>query len=206
MMTMAFDTLKAMKRLTATGVEEAQAEAIIETVGGAMTESLATKDDLALLKADLTAEIAVGIAEVRTEIAESDTRNAERHAKIAEGIAEVRGEIAGSESRLETKIAEVRGEIAGSESRLETKIAEVRGDIAGSESRLETKIAEVRGDIAAEIAEGRGETAAGIAESDARNAERYAKIAEGQTTQLRWMVGCMIAIAGVLVSTLVLGT
>ena len=111
-MTMAFDTLKAMKRLTATGVEEAQAEAIIETVGGAMTESLATKDDLALLKADLTAEIAVGTAEVRTEIAESDTRNA----------------------------------------------------------------------------------------------ERYVKIAEGQTTQLRWMVGCMVAIAGVIVSTLLLGT
>ncbi len=129
-MTMAFDTLKAMKRLTATGVEEAQAEAIIETVGGAMTESLATKDDLALLKADLTAEIAVGTAEVRTEI------------------------------------------------------AEVRGDIVGAESRLETK----------------------IAESDTRNAERYVKIAEGQTTQLRWMVGCMVAIAGVIVSTLLLGT
>ncbi len=100
-MTMAFDTLKAMKRLTATGVEEAQAEAIIETVGGAMTESLATKDDLALLKADLTAEIAV----VRTEI-----------------------------ESLRTEIA------------------------------------------------------------------------KGQTTQLRWTVGSMVAIAGVIVSTLLLGT
>ena len=118
-MTMAFDTLKAMKRLTATGVEEAQAEAIIETVGGAMTESLATKDDLALLKADLTAEI-----------------------------------------------------------------AELGAGIAGTESRLETK----------------------IAESDTRNAERYVKIAEGQTTQLRWMVGCMVAAAGVIVSALLLGT
>ncbi len=138
-MTMAFDTLKAMKRLTATGVEEAQAEAIIETVGGAMTESLATKDDLALLKADLTAESAAGVAELDAGIA-------------------------GAESRLETKIAEVR-----------TEIAEVRGDIAGSESRLETKIESLR-----------------------------TEIAEGQTTQLRWMVGCMIAIAGVLVSTLLL--
>ncbi len=150
-MTMAFDTLKAMKRLTATGVEEAQAEAIIETVGGAMTESLATKDDLALLKADLTAESA------------------------------------GVESRLETKIAEGRGEtaagiaeldagIAGAESRLETKIESLRGDIAGTESRLETKIESLR-----------------------------TEIAEGQTTQLRWMVGCMVAIAGVLASTLLRG-
>ncbi len=75
MMTMAFDTLKAMKRLTAAGVEEAQAEAFIEIFCAAMTGSLATKNDLALLKADLTAEsaevrgeIAAGIAEVRTEI------------------------------------------------------------------------------------------------------------------------------------------
>ncbi len=78
----------------------------------------------------------------------------------------------------------MRGEIAGTESRLETKIAEVRteiaevrGDIAGTESRLETKIESLR-----------------------------TEIAEGQTTQLRWMVGCMVAIAGVIVSALLLGT
>ena len=106
MMTMAVDTLKAMKRLTAVGVEEAQAEAFIETFGAAMTESLATKDDLAFLKADLTAEIVAGIAEVRTE------------------IGEVRGEIAGAESRLETKIESVR-----------TEIAEVRTEIAESDAR-----------------------------------------------------------------------
>ncbi len=167
-MTMAFDTLKAMKRLTATGVEEAQAEAIIETVGGAMTESLATKDDLALLKADLTAESAAGTAELDAGIA-------------------------GAESRLETKIESLRGDIAGAAAEARAGIAEVRGEIAGTESRLETKIESLR-----------GETAAGIAEVRTEIAERYTKIAEGQTTQLRWMIGCMIAIAGVLVSTLVL--
>ncbi len=144
-MTMAFDTLKAMKRLTATGVEEAQAEAIIETVGGAMTETLATKDDLALLKADLTAESA------------------------------------GSESRLETKIESLRGEIAGTEGRLETKIA-------GTEGRLETKIAGTEGRLETKIE------------------SLSTEIAKGQITQLRWTVGCMVAIAGVLVSTLLLGT
>ncbi len=115
-MTMAFDTLKAMKRLTATGVEEAQAEAIIETVGGAMTESLATKDDLALLKADLTAE-----------------------------SAEVRTEIAGTEGRLETKIAEVRTEIAEVRGDITAAAAEARAGNAESDTRNAeryTKIAE----------------------------------------------------------------
>ena len=51
----------------------------------------------------------------------------------------------------------------------ELRAWQLRGEIVGAESRLETK----------------------IAESDARNAERYALIAEGQTTQLRWMIGCM---------------
>ncbi len=152
MMTMAFDTLKAMKRLTATGVEEAQAEAIIETVGGAMTETLATKDDLALLKADLTAESAAGTAELDAGIA-------------------------GAESRLETKIESLRGDIAGAAAEARAGIAEVRGEIAGTESRLETKIESLR-----------------------------TEIAEGQTTQLRWMVGCMVVIAGVIVSALLLGT
>ena len=61
----------------------------------------------------------------------------------------------------------------------------MRGEIAGTESRLETK----------------------IAESDARNAERYAKIAEGQDHAVA-LDGRLHDRdrAGVLVSTLLLGT
>ena len=51
----AFDTLKASRRLRDAGIEEAQAEALV----GAFTEdigaNLATKDDVALLRSDVAA-------------------------------------------------------------------------------------------------------------------------------------------------------
>lgn len=51
MSTLAFDTHKAVKNLRETGFEEAQAEAVVATVGAAMNESVATKTDVAELKA-----------------------------------------------------------------------------------------------------------------------------------------------------------
>ena len=54
-----FDTLKAARDLKAAGLEEAHAEAIVSTMGRAMSENLATKADIKALeqttKADLTA-------------------------------------------------------------------------------------------------------------------------------------------------------
>ena len=50
---LAFDTLKAAKTLKEAGFEEAQAEAVVAAVGGAMGENVATKADLAALEARL---------------------------------------------------------------------------------------------------------------------------------------------------------
>ena len=55
MTTLAFDTHAAVKALRQAGFEEAQAEAVVATVGGAMDENVATKADLHALKADLQA-------------------------------------------------------------------------------------------------------------------------------------------------------
>ena len=55
MTTLAFDTHKAVKKLRETGFEEAQAEAVVATVGAAMNESVATKTDVAELKSDFAA-------------------------------------------------------------------------------------------------------------------------------------------------------
>ena len=57
--TTVFDTHAAVKRLTAAGVAEPQAEAIVATCGEAAMarlDALATKTDLAELRADLRAE------------------------------------------------------------------------------------------------------------------------------------------------------
>lgn len=50
--TTAFDTLTTARKLKDAGIEDAQAEAITEAVRDAVTGSLATKVDIAELKAD----------------------------------------------------------------------------------------------------------------------------------------------------------
>lgn len=77
MTTLAFDTHAAVKALKEVGFEEAQAEAVVTTVGDAMTGNVATKADVTELRAaterdiaDLRAEMKHEIAELRTEMAE----------------------------------------------------------------------------------------------------------------------------------------
>ena len=53
MATATFDTLHAAKALTAAGFEAQQAEAITDTIRDAFTESVATKADIAELRADM---------------------------------------------------------------------------------------------------------------------------------------------------------
>ena len=60
-----FDTLHAAKALTAAGFEAQQAEAITDTIRETFTESVATKADIAEVKAeiaDLRAEVKADIA------------------------------------------------------------------------------------------------------------------------------------------------
>ena len=53
----AFDTLKAMRVLTAAGMQEPVAEAVVTTMNDAVTEGVATKADLANLESRLMTEI-----------------------------------------------------------------------------------------------------------------------------------------------------
>lgn len=55
-----FDTLTAARTLQAAGMEAAHAEAIVATMSQAVTEGVATKADIADLKADLL-KVAIGI-------------------------------------------------------------------------------------------------------------------------------------------------
>lgn len=57
MTAIAFDTLKAVKNLKAAGVDEAQAEAFVETVGSAINDNVATKTDLRELEQRMTIKL-----------------------------------------------------------------------------------------------------------------------------------------------------
>jgi hypothetical protein len=56
--TLTFDKLAYVDRLKAAGVGEREARALAEGLDQALREEVATKSDLAAVKADLTAEIA----------------------------------------------------------------------------------------------------------------------------------------------------
>lgn len=58
MTTLAFDTHAAVKTLREAGFEEAQAEAVVATVGDALSENVATTADLDALEQRMTAHIA----------------------------------------------------------------------------------------------------------------------------------------------------
>ena len=76
-MSVAFDTLKAARRLSEAGADEKLAEAIVGTFAEGITENLATKEDIALIRKDaeaLETKIDTSIELLNTRI-ESSARN-----------------------------------------------------------------------------------------------------------------------------------
>ena len=76
-----FDTLHAAKTLTQAGFAPPQAEAITDTIRAAFTDSVATKADIAELRADMAAlrtELKGDMAGLRTELQAVEMRMAER--------------------------------------------------------------------------------------------------------------------------------
>ena len=76
MSALAFDTHKAVTALKQAGFEETQAEAVVNTMGEALSGTVATKADLTEVRAALEADVAAvqakleaDIAAVRTEMA-----------------------------------------------------------------------------------------------------------------------------------------
>lgn len=71
---MSVDTLSLAKELRADDFVLPQAEAIAAAIGRSVTETTATKTDLAQMGSELRTEIAQLSGEVRTEIAKLDTK------------------------------------------------------------------------------------------------------------------------------------
>lgn len=53
MTTAVFDTLKASRKLKAAGIDEAHAEAIVQSVAEAFEDTVSTKSDIAAVKSDI---------------------------------------------------------------------------------------------------------------------------------------------------------
>ncbi len=88
-MAVAFDTLKASRRLQNAGFDESKAEAIVSIFAADIGASLATKGDVAAVHTDLTGDLAA----LRTDIEHMEERLEQK--------------IANTEERLEQKIAHI---------------------------------------------------------------------------------------------------
>ena len=113
-----FDTLHAAKTLAQAGFAPPQAEAITDTIRAAFTDSVATKADIAELRADMAAlrtELKGDIAELRTEL-KGDI--AELRTELKGDIAELRTELKGDMAELRTDMAGLRTEIQAVELRM----------------------------------------------------------------------------------------
>jgi len=105
MAVVAFDTLKLADRLQAGGFTADQARAAASAFADAMVDSdLATKVDLAAVKAELKADIAAVKAELKADIAAVN-------AELKADVAAVKADLIALESRLEAKFAELKTEI-----------------------------------------------------------------------------------------------
>ena len=65
----AFDTLKASRRLRDAGFEEKQADALVNAFAEDIGANLATKDDIALLRRDMASGFEAQRKDVATEVA-----------------------------------------------------------------------------------------------------------------------------------------
>ena len=136
----AFDTHKAVKALCGAGFDDAQAEAVVEQINGAVNENLASKEDL-----DRTGQ------SLRTAIASLATKE-ESHTAIA--LLATKEELRTAIALLATK-EELRNAIAplATKEELRTAIAplatkeELRTAIAQLELRMTVKMEELTGKL-----------------------------------------------------------
>ena len=85
----AFDTLKASRRLRDAGIEEAHAEALVAAFTEDIGANLATKDDIALLRSDIANAIATLENTLRSEMALREQRMNLRIALAIGGVTTV---------------------------------------------------------------------------------------------------------------------
>ena len=96
MTALAFDTYKAVKALREAGADEALAEAVVATVGDAIGGNVATKADLAEVRAELKSDMAA----VKADLAEVKAELKSDMAAVKADLAEVKSDIAEVEARL----------------------------------------------------------------------------------------------------------
>ena len=114
MATITFDTLKATENLESAGMDTRQAKAVVNTLADAFTDTVATKTDIAELRADVVtvrAEIGKLEAATKADLAEVKTELKAEIAAVKADISEVKIDIDKLESSTKAEIAGVKADV-----------------------------------------------------------------------------------------------
>ena len=146
-MPVAIDTLKATQRLKSAGFSENQTKSLVATFAGGITENLATKDDIALVRKEmevlgkdigtLDTKIDTSIAAVQKDIKALDTK--------------MDTSIAALDTKIDTSIAAVQKDIKALDTKMDTSIAaldtKIDTSFAALDTKIDTSIKNLRGDM-----------------------------------------------------------
>ena len=101
-----FDTLKAAQELRKTGFEDRQAEAVVETISKAVSETVATKADLQLVRSEMAtkADLQLLRSEVGTLRSESEMLRQSVDSRFDTLEKSLRQDMAAQENRIVIKL------------------------------------------------------------------------------------------------------
>ena len=167
----AFDTHRFVKRLTECGFTERQAETLADEHVALLNANLATKTDIAEIKAGIDRVQAATKAEIVKAEGATKAEIVKVAASVETSREETRAEIAKVAASVETSRQQAKAEIAKIEASVETSRQQTKAEIAKAESAFKTEVAKVE-----------------------------ARIQAVKADLLKWMFGAMIAQCGLIVA------
>ena len=183
LLTTAFDTYAAAKRLRDAGFDERQAEAAVSMVrdaAGADLANLATKADVAALKGDIDALRTATKADIAALKGDIDALRTETKADIAA----LKGDIDALRTETKADIAALKGDIDALRTETKADIAALKGDIDALRTETKADTEALRTTTKADIAALKADIAGIDARIDALRAE---------LGTVRWAVGLIAA-------------
>ena len=133
----AFDTLKASRRLRDAGFEEKQADALVNAFAEDIGANLATKNDLALLRKDMTSEFAAVRKDMASEFTAVRQEMASEFAAVRQEMA---SEFTAVRQEMASENAALRQEMTSEFAAVRQDIAALRNEMAIREERLEARM------------------------------------------------------------------
>ncbi len=136
-MGMVLDTLAYARSLREAGFSEQQAEGQARALAAAMTDALATKQDLRELEARLDAGSDVRFAQVEARFAQVEARFAQVEARFDARFAQLEASTQARFEQVDTRMVELEKRM---EVRFDEQTARFAGQLAGLEHRMTVRL------------------------------------------------------------------